>query len=352
MIRGPDVTPLEPSESTRAEAAAWIAKLHGPDRSAEIEAGLRRWLSEDAAHARAFERMTDAWEDATLAASGAPLPRVRGREQVHRNRAWAIAAAILVLGVLGIWLSWLLRHEVYSTGVGEQRIVRLEDGSRVSLNSASRLVVEYRSSERRLRLTRGEALFEVTPNPRRPFIVSAGTRRVTALGTSFSVRLEPDRFDVFLIEGKVTVAPIESPVPSGQPAPGSALATDGHNRQLSLGKPSDAPSDVVFTLTPGQRLTFTSRDAPRLDMPPADRLTAWRRGEVVLDKTALTDAVAEMNRYDNTHLIIDEAQLGTLQISGVYQTGDNKGFARALEAVHGIRLVPEGDSIHLRANNP
>ena len=71
---------------------------------------------------------------------------------------------------------------------GGQELVRLDDGSRVSLNTDSRIAILYSDGERRVRLDRGEAMFEVARNPARPFVVIAGNKSVTAIGTSFIVR--------------------------------------------------------------------------------------------------------------------------------------------------------------------
>ncbi|MBL8267407.1 FecR family protein, partial [Steroidobacter sp.] len=182
-----------PSAAVRAEAAAWLARLHGPGRDAEFEAGLQRWLREKPANARAFERMTDSWELATSVAAG-QFPRRTVRERPAPSLRWALAAGVAVIGMLvAVAVHLMTRAPSYATLIGEQRTVRLDDGSRISLNSLSRIVVDYSSRQRLVRLEEGEAYFEVASNPRRPFVVVAGNREVTAVGTTFTVRHEPDR---------------------------------------------------------------------------------------------------------------------------------------------------------------
>jgi len=331
----------EPSEAVRAEAAAWIVRLHGPQRSPELEAGLQRWLSERAQHAIAFERMTEAWEDATNVATGY-FPRLRVWKRPQRH-AWKLAVAVLI--VCGIGLFMRVSGNAYSTDVGEQRLVLLKDGSRVSLNSASRVAVEYSSTVRRLRLEKGEAFFEVNPDPQRPFIVSAGNRKVTALGTSFSVRYEPNRLAVVLVDGKVTVAPLSA---SGTP---TQIPTSRVDEVTSQARSDSSGVVDTFTLSPGERLIFAQSRPPQFDKPRVDNVIAWRRGEVVLEKSALADAVDEMNRYERTQLVIDDPNIGKLRVSGVYRTGDSAGFARALQVVHDIEVVRKGDLIHLGPAN-
>src|SRR5687768_13084451 len=176
--------------TARAEASVWIVRLHGEERTPELEAGLREWLAADPENARQFEHITDVWEIAgAVTADG--LPRMRWWSAPTRRR-WALAAATAMACTIALFtVYWLWSGSAYVTNRGEQRLVRLDDGSRVSLNSDTRLRVEFGTSERRVRLERGEGFFEVAKDVRRPFIVEAGNRQVTALGTTFVVRYEP-----------------------------------------------------------------------------------------------------------------------------------------------------------------
>lgn len=309
------------SRGARAEAAAWLAQLHGPGRSAAMEADFRAWLKADAEHARAFERATEVW-DATGSLDLRGMPRTTARDALpdRRRRVLALAATVL-LAVFGAWMVLLPARGVeYATGLGEQRSVRLADGTQLSLNASSAVEVEYERDRRNVRLSHGEVLFEVAHDAQRPFVVAVGDRTVTALGTSFVVRGEADRLDVTLLEGKVSVARAPSAAASPSPA---------------------------ITLQPGQRLRVRASTAPRLDTQAADAAVAWRRGEIVLDDTPLEEAVAEMNRYDRRRLSFDDAAVGRLRISGIYRTGDNRDFARALASVHGLVVTEEADRIRL-----
>lgn len=310
----------DPSAAVRAEAAAWLARLHGPGRDAEFEAGLQRWLRETPVNARAFERMTDSWELATSLAAG-QFPRRTVRERPTTSLRWAVAGIAVIGMLVAVAVHLMMRAPAYATLVGEQRTVRLDDGSRISLNSMSRIVVEYSRRERLIRLEEGEAYFEVASNPRRPLVVIAGNREVTAVGTTFTVRHEPDRFAVVLVEGKVIVS-------------------------------SEDPASSAVTLQPGQRLTWLAQSEPRIDTPAPASVAAWRRGEIMLDRTTLAEAAREMNRYDKTRLVIDDAAVAGLLIGGIFRTGDNLSFARAMAEMHHLRLVREGSEIRLLPSAP
>jgi transmembrane sensor len=356
-VERPSATSARIDRALRAEAAAWIAKLHGPERSAELEEDFRAWLNADSEHARAFEHITEIW-DAVGNVNVGGLPRLASDDpfdsrslpdarkltlsnaKVARaaRSAWLAFAATLLIAAAGI-ASWLyMTRGLYTTDIGEQRIVSLDDGSRLYLNSDTRLDVELGEHTRRIQLQRGEAYFEVAKDPARPFIVRAGNRTVTALGTSFVVRYDSERTAVTLVEGKVTVAlTTESAAPEHDPTRQSAKPT----------RSAGSRENPVVTLTPGERITFEPSGTAGIDVPRPESTAAWRRGEVVLDETPLEAAVEEMNRYQRQRLTLDDADIRVLPISGIYRTGNNQDFARAVATVYGLEVTTDGNEIHL-----
>ncbi len=158
------------------------------------------------------------WESAPHA-SIAGLPRVVHRERPSPNpRRFAVAATLLLFVAAAAFLGYRLEQDPeYITSIGEQRTVPLDDGSRIALNSNSQVQIEFTADKRTVRLLRGEAFFEVAHNKERPFVVIAGENEVTAVGTAFEVRYEPDHIDVTLVEGKVNVTSTAEPL-GGAPA--------------------------------------------------------------------------------------------------------------------------------------
>lgn len=309
---------LEPSPEVRREAAVWIARIHSPDRAPPVETGLRRWLAESAEHRRAFELANELWEVASRIPDGA-LPRLMRWKRVapassaRFPRAAAFGAAAAVLIALGAAV-FFWRDPVLTTNIGEQRTVTLEDGTRVSLNTATQLVVQYDDRRRSVQLKSGEALFDVSRDPNRPFVVTAGGRSIEVLGTSFIVRRDPTQTAVTLVEGKIAVTP---------------------TRPVSAAPVS---SDRVI-LSPGERATFpTNAPAPTLDRPTLEKLTAWQRGLVALDRTPLSDAVAEMNRYSAAELVIDSPEAAQARISGVFRAGESLSFAQAIARTYRLAV--------------
>jgi transmembrane sensor len=177
-----------PSARVRAQAADWVAKIHEEEHSSELDARLRAWLDESDDHRRAFDRLTRAWEVAGKIRLRAPQDALAG-ELRRRSRfvPWAAAvAATLVLAVgAAVYYS---RVDAVVTEVGQQRVRLLPDGTRVTLNTNTRIEVNYDEHARRVRLIRGEAWFEVAKRATWPFLVSVDGEVIRALGTSFIVR--------------------------------------------------------------------------------------------------------------------------------------------------------------------
>lgn len=306
----PEVTP-----ALIAEAAAWLSVLHGPRRTAQMERGFARWLKTSPAHARAFEEATQIWEQ-----SG-NLPRPLSLRRAPQLRsAWhyalPIAASVLLAAVA---LLFYIRSSGVATDIGEQRVLALDDGSRVIMNTHSRVVISYAGDTREVQLKEGEALFEVAKDPSRPFIVTAGNRQVRALGTTFAVRRGDDRVAVMLVEGRVEVT---------EDTGGVSTPT---------------------TLAPGERLTLIDNSQPRLDQPPLDKVLAWQRREVAFDDTALVDAIAEMNRYSRVPLVVEGERADEIRVTGLFRAGDSLSFARALSHAFPIFVEQEQGRILLHA---
>lgn len=306
---------MTPARAVRAEAAAWLAKLHGAERSPALEDDFRSWLAADPEHAAAFEHITEIWDDVgAVRVGGLPRLAVQQRQTSRWRQPRLVAAsAICAVFALAFVAIWLLRADSVVTRIGEQRIVTLEDGTRVSLNSDTRLEISLEATRRRVKLNHGEAYFEVAHDRSRPFTVSAGERVVTALGTSFAVRYDGSGTAVTLLEGSVSVT---------------------------------APNAPPIQLVPGQRLAAAVDAAPRVDTKSAAAAVAWRRGEIILDETSLSNAAAEMNRYERRPLRVDE-DIAALPVSGIFRTGDARGFAVAVAAVYDLQVSDDGDELHL-----
>jgi transmembrane sensor len=319
----------------RAQAAVWVTDLHGPERSPELEAGVRRWLAEDPRHAQAFELATDAWQrsgnlPARLEEPRPAIPLAASTRVRHASRATRVGlAGASVLALVLAAAFYLLKDPSLSTGYAEQKTVELSDGTQVTLNANSRVSVDYTDRLRKVTLTRGEALFNVTKHQSRPFVVVIGSRKVIALGTNFDVRRDDTRepsFTVTLIEGRVAIEPLAAP----DLIPLSAM-------------------DAITLLDPGQRLRFAANAPDAVDSPSIDKVTAWQRGQLIFEDTSIREAAKEFNRYGKRRLTIDPSVSEKLRVGGVFRIGDPDSFAHAMANAYRLRIIERTDELKLTA---
>ena len=320
-----------PSSDAMADAVRWYARLMAPDCTAAERMEFKRWQA-DAEHATAYAQTELLWQSVGKLA-GRPdfdqlsrkiLADTAPRPKAHRRRRFvvgtSIAAAILVAVIGGVaFLS--LQHEetptvVYMTKPGERSIVKLADGSQLTLNYATELDVRLGKGVRRITLHRGEALFIVAHDTTRPFKVDAGDGEVTALGTRFEVRSDPQRVAVTLLEGSVAVD----------------RSKDQEHVQL---KPGD---QVRFT--PATPMTRRTVDA--------EVVASWSTGRLRFRSTPLAEALDEVNRYSVTQIHIADPTLNSVPISGTFEVGDTASVVAALTALLPVQSQEKDEEVLLR----
>jgi transmembrane sensor len=235
----------------------------------------------------------------TLPGADEPIPMPKQPTPL-RWKALGIAAALLCLG-LGLWYQ-LTRAPVYTTEFGEQRSVRLVDGSTVELNSRTQIRVRYSRAERRIELLRGQALFQVSHDPARPFIVWSDSARVKAVGTRFDVNLKKRGTVVTVIEGRVAV-------------------TSGESHRIDARSiKHDGPDSASLFLVAGEQVTLTPRAILQPTRTNVAAVTAWTQHQLVLDSERLVEVADEFNRYSARPLIVQDNGRPELRLSGVFST--------------------------------
>lgn len=334
-----NVIGYQDGSSITREACAWIAQLDGDAApSAEDMAALREWMGRSPAHREEIVRLAELWSrlhllsELTASAPQGQAARVpHGRRPMARLVLAAAAAVTLVVGGL-LWRQALEPADAgtpYRTGIGEQRRVVLADGSTLLLNTASTAVVAFGPDERRVRLERGEAHFEVEHDAERPFVVEAGDGLVRAVGTAFSVRRQGVGAEVSVTEGRVELT-VAAEVPAARAVPQAAAA----ERRL---------------LKAGQLARFDSRVEAVADVPAEElqRKLAWRQGLLVFAGDRLDHVIAEVNRYTRQTIEFDDPALGELRIGGQFRIGETEALFRALEEGFDVRVRRNGQHVVL-----
>lgn len=323
---------MESCEAVETVAAQWLARQDAGNWTAADQAALDHWLEESTAHTVAYVRLEAAWARADrykvlgagIPAGVVPEPEAfalspifcaprpsRPRFGVARWRTLAASiVGLMVIAVTGYL--WPSSTPDYKTPVGGTASVPVADGSQVILNTNSAMRVSLSKTERLIRLDRGEAYFEVAKDPARPFVVSAGDKRVVAVGTRFSVRRIDDDIRVAVTEGKVRIEETGA-------REATSLLTAGGVANTSRGSilvQHEAPADVEASLS-------------------------WRSGYLTFHEDTLRDAVAEFNRYNARKIVIEDAAVGDIRLSGKFRTDEYEAFVRLLEGgfpIHAQRL--------------
>lgn len=283
------------------EAARWVARIDAGDWSDADEAALTRWFDANPRGRGALLEAQAAWAmlDRRTAAAVSPQRRDASRIRSHRPLVAGLIAASLAIAV-----AVPLLHDpatTYETAIGDVRSVELPDGSRATINTASRVRIDYDATERDAHVDAGEAWFDVAKNPARPFVVRAGDVSVVAVGTAFSVRRTATGADVLVSEGKVRVRSI----------------ADGAEILLSAGERASVAAHV-----PPQAVAVGAASIARA--------LAWRSGRIDFEGTSVAAAIGEFNRYNRARLVLADPSIRDELLDGTFRIDDAAGFARAV----------------------
>lgn len=311
----------ESAKTIDAAAVVWVVKL---DRglTGREQAALDAWLAGDSRCRGALARAQAAWfhtdrAQAFRSATELRVPAAGGRRAAMR---WATAAALIVSLTASFmaWQEYARTHLV--TAKGEIRKDSLTDGSYVTLDTRSKVSVQFEPQIRIVRLEAGEALFEVAKDSTRPFVVQAGNVRVRAIGTAFVVRRRSDdEVEVTVTKGIVTVW-----------------------RETTNPEPATR-------LVAGVRAVVTPlKIDPPVELSEKDlaRAVAWKAGIIDLNGRTLGEAAAEFNRYNRQIVVISPALAGH-KVVGRFQATDPQAFVSAAAAMLGARLRTEGEQLIL-----
>lgn len=328
--------PTDPAGRTPSrQANRWSIILRESPNDPRVREAFEAWRNADAANSEAWqtlERLGKLAEQIVVAPSGGSAWQAYLAEQRSKERAkfrqstgarskrtvrWVAGAAAMAMAAsiaLLVGPGLLLRLEAdYISATAELQRVGLEDGSTVTLSADSAIAVSYSGDERRVTLLRGEAFFEVVPDPKRPFQVLAGEVRTTVVGTAFDVRRFNDDVTVDVERGVVDVATMSGGI-------------SGHER-LEAGQ--------SIRVEPAGALT-RSTISPQL-------VAAWRQGRLLTEGVQLRDAVDQLRRHFNGTIIISDGTLGSRRVTGAYTLSDPESALRAIARAHGAivrRVTP------------
>ena len=292
-------------------AAEWFAaRRRGSDT--KLDRQFREWLLKDPAHGEEYALCEISWEASRDAAREMPEPKSRrtaGRAVLPRL---AIAVSLAGLSaVLVLWV-WQSPARAYETAPGEQRTVLLEDGSRVTLNTRTRMSVRLTRRVREVVLQGGEAFFQVFADASRPFTVRTSLGSARAVGTRFNVYLEDGSLSVTTQEGNVEV--------DSMIAGNGVLVGAGRHAEIRPGMQRAVVEPVELGAALG-----------------------WLSGRLQAENEPLGDVLKDLSRYTRVPLRADTPSVAALRVSAVLRTGDTEALRAALKGAFGLELERRGN---------
>ncbi len=360
-----------PTDARTDRAAAFAARAYSGNAGQQDRAEIEQWLAESPENTSEYESVLDTWQ--MMGALADRIDELDNDEQAsafrqklnhtesngnsgtyRRAQRWsfgAIAASVLFAAVFML-VDGLNNAEKqvlpvtpalasYSTSTGQQKTVELPDGSVVTLNTNTRILIDFNDNRRRAILDRGEAFFEVVARPSQPFVVDTGSRAVTVLGTKFDVFRSGFDLQVSVVEGVVVVHS------SQQPA-----ELSNNSVELSPSTLHSPPQNAdSYRLTAGVVASFSgnmgSQDASVTANPVvgANKFPGWRYGSVRFDDKSLSEVVKTLNRYTQQKILIEDSRTMDLKISGVFQLDTVLAELHKIERVIPVNVIRYPDRI-------
>ncbi|MGA0098952.1 MAG: FecR family protein [Steroidobacteraceae bacterium] len=334
-----NVLPFPDRAKARQEAADWLMRIDRGSLSEAERKALSDWLAGHPSRRLLLVELARIWgsmDSLSVLAELFPDPATSRVEvdaaRSTRKKAFgaSVSALLLIVALLAIqpvtqfWKT--VSAETYVARTGQQSRVILPDGSRMILNTRSEARVIYGARERLVELLKGEAYFEVRPDPRRPFAVEAAAGSVRAVGTAFSVHRQESGVQVLVSEGVVEVA-LERNRHSRR---GTATLADQYRRV-------EAGSTV--------RYREAVSDPQSVSAAELGRRLAWTEGRWEFEGETLLVIVGELQRYTDRRIEIRDPEIATLRIGGYFDVGDVEGFLRALEEGFAVSSQTDEDGL-------
>lgn len=317
-------------------ALEWCQRQHQSGWSQCDARELQIWLDASPLNKVAFLRIEHRWQQVERSAEAlgvtsratmaSPARHALLFKRRLRTMAWAAMVTVLLIGgVLAVVLPAWEPPGQYSTAIGSRRTVTLEDGSRVELNTDTRIRAFFQEGVRHVHLFRGEAFFDVRPDRARPFIVYADGQRIVVVGTRFSVRREAARLHVVVAEGKVRIDPLPGTDSRAETPP--LIATRGDAVLIDHGS-------ALVTNLPHERL---------------DSELAWRSGFLMFNDVPLHEVAAEFNRYNRRKLSVEGAAAAAIRISGSFEATNLDAFVRLMRQGYHLDVEERGGQLRISA---
>ncbi|MFZ2028999.1 MAG: FecR domain-containing protein [Vitreimonas sp.] len=308
------------------EASGWIVRIKAHDVSDAERREFEAWRHADPANERAYAKMERTWG---LVASMRHLKGgVAANDSAPKSSNWRTpAAALAASALLAIGaLAWFMQErptiapEHVQTAPGELRTLTLADGSTIELGAGSEVSLQVSDTERRVELTSGYALFDVTRDPNRPFVVHTPRGDIRVLGTSFVIRVGETQVRTTVLRGSV----------SGAAARAGLLSVLGAREPVTAA----VNQEILLNDEGAQVVAIAAEVIPR-------RL-AWQEHMLAFDGETLSEAIAEVSRQTGWRFELADPALGNERVGG-YVRADPEAFIELMSSSLNLEARREGE---------
>lgn len=344
MDRENKIVPIPDQNEIELVAAEWLLTLEEGDSTDKERAEFAIWLNSNARHREAFEHVVALWGEfdqakvlADYAVSDENTALIA--EDTRTNTRWGFfrpngfikyaASFVMIVGLGFMMFQYSLLDQpnpqgTYQTAVGEQKTIALPDGSTIELNTNSRIEYGFTDTSRDIRLISGEAFFDVASDKEKPFTVVTKSGSVTAIGTAFTVRVLEKKLNVLVSEGRV------------------ALSLLGMNKEGPQLYPENVPlPPKVIELIEGQSTIIENGTQKVIETVKAEHIIeklSWRQGVLAFSGSPLSEVVADISRYTDIEIIVEDESLSNMPVSGYFGIGEVEEMFEALELMSGIKV--------------
>jgi transmembrane sensor len=344
------VVPFPDRAEALEQASQWVAKMVSDTMTEADQNVLDQWLAESPSHPKILLECADAWDELDeLSQLAEMFPRKQTQMEPSEPRSssswhsskgfgWggalaaaAVFAALLITDYPGENQSHkFVRHA--ATEVGEYKTAVLPDGSKATLNTNSQLETEFETDDsiRKVALLRGEAHFDVEPDPSRPFVVEVGNTRVVAVGTAFNIDSSSGEIEVTVTEGIVEIY-MQTAV-AAQETSDSSKVQHALQQQLIAGQ---------IAIVNDHRI----RSVAVVKAPELERKLLWQKGKVQFVGEPLSQVVQEISRYTHYNFEFSDPQAGDIRVGGYFQIGNIDEMLDVLSTTFDIEVKKDASGV-------
>ncbi|BAK73778.1 FecR family protein [Arcobacter sp. L] len=310
------------------EKAAYFftCKKDGFSKSQEIE--FDSWITENIEHKKAFEKIkklqflySSLSQNLKDEISKEVYQEIKKERSLRKLRFLSLAASVIFVIGLSIFTAFEYQNfkitHTFQTDKFVENIA-LPDGSVVTLDAKAKVDIKYYEDKREVNLSFGKALFNVTKDDKKPFIVNADKIKVQVLGTNFEVKNQKDKIDIDVINGKVSVQKLEN----------------------------NAYKEIAV-LTQGKHISFDKENTKyQLKNIDIENIASWKNGILYFQNESLQDAINEFKKYKDINTNIENS-IQKYSVSGSFKIEEFDKFLFALTKIYALKVDKKGEIFYI-----